>query len=90
MNEYIDNHPYLTLARNINTLNSELTDECKHNSKLIKLINKTIGTSYIDDTGINHLRKFATYAIYIRKVFSEMIEAGATDQELLEIWSEGF
>ena len=91
INEYIDNHPYINLARNINTLNSELTDECKHIPKLIDLINKTIGTSYIsDDSGINYLKISATSVIHLRKIMSQMIEAGATDEEILEIWNDSF
>ena len=90
ISEYIDSHPYLMLAKNINILNTELTDECKHNPQLVAVINKTIGSSYKNDAFIGVLKMLATSCIQIRRIMSDMIEAGATVKEMIEVWNEGF
>ena len=84
---YFDNHPYVILVENILTLISELTDECKHNPKLIELINRTIGANDVINIDINDSKPFVISLIHLRKVLSETIEAGGTTEEILEVWN---
>ena len=84
--EYTENHPLMVLLESIQTLKKELINECKHNPELIELINKTIET-----VDLNKLKSFGNMIssiIYGRKVILEMIEAGATDEEIHEIWNQ--
>ena len=83
--EYVDNHPLTVLLESILTLSKELTNECKQNPELVNLINETfqIHDLSMDAKGIgNHMSSI----IYGRKLILEMIEAGATNEDVFEIW----
>ena len=87
--EYVDNHPYTVQLESIQTLFSELTDECKHNSELADMIDKTVLTLTWDVKVVN-LRASLISLIHFHKLLSEMIEAEATDEEVMELWTEFF
>ena len=85
--KYTDNHPFVMLLESIITLNKELTNECKHNpdSELGKLINEAVPIdSLLMD--IKDIGNRMSSLIYGRKLILEMIEAGATNKEIIEIW----
>ena len=84
ISEYTDNHPFSVLMKSIQTLNDELTNECKHNPMVVQLINKTVGTIYLNaDT--NNIGKLFSPIVNGRKIISEMIEVGASDTEISEV-----
>ena len=82
--EYCDKHPYSIQWENIQTLKSELTNECKHNTKLLKLI----ATTFVIQLDLSDVKAFLISLIILHKVISEVIEAGGTNKEVLEIWED--
>ena len=85
--EYVDNHPCTVQLKGIQTLGNELTDECKHDSELVNMINETILTLGRD---IEDFRPFLISLIHLHKLLSEMIEAEATNEEVEEVWDKFF
>ena len=86
--EHTDNHPYKMQVESIRTLNNELANEYKHNPELGKLVKATIGSYCLDYLNVEaeDLGKGFSDFIHFRKIISEMIEAGATEKEVTEIW----
>ena len=90
--EYTDHHPYKIQMESIQTLHKELANEYKHNPKLVELIKDTIGTycsSYLNIEPVDMGKRFS-HVIQLRKLISEMIEAGATDKEVFEVYEQFF
>ena len=90
--EHTNNHPYKMQMESIQTLNNELANECKHNPKLVKLVKETIGTYCLNCVNIEAKDLGIRFSgmIHLRKIISEMTEAGATDKEILEISNQFF
>ena len=83
--EYTDNHPLVVLLESIVILNEELTNEFKHNPELVKLINEKFEINILS-MDIKDMGNDISTIIYGRKLILEMIEAGATNEEVFEIW----
>ena len=81
--EYVDNHPCTMFTRSIQVLTNELTEECKHNPDIVKLIDKTIG-SYGKDINVRNVGKAVSIMIHTCNIASEMIKAGVPDAEIAE------
>ena len=85
LTEYTDNHPFALLMESIQTLKNELTDEYKHNPKLLKLINDTIGI-YCLTYDAKGMGKRLSSMVHCRRIISEMINTGATSDEITEVF----
>ena len=72
LTEHVNSHPYILLVKSIQTLNSELTDECKHNPELVKLVHETVGI-YCSKRLTKNVGKNMVDLIHLRKLISEMI-----------------
>ena len=84
--EYFDKHPYSIQLENIQTLKSELINECKHNTQLLELIT----TIFVIQLDLSDFKAYLISFINLHKVISEVIEAGGTNEEVLEIWNNFF
>jgi len=88
--EYIDNHPYKVLMDTIETLINELTDECKQNPKLVAFINEKLEKSPLVFTEIQSYNTWLLGMVDLHKIILEMIEAGNTSEEIMEVFSSFF
>ena len=76
--EYCNNHAYKVQTESIETLKS---NECKHNTELVKLINNTIGASIKSTMAINGMKTILISLIHFHELLSEMIKAKATKKD---------
>ena len=84
--EYTNHHPYTVLIRSIQALYNELTEECKCNPKVVKMIDIAIG-SYCIDVSSQRIRKLISGIVHLRNVASEMIKAGVSNSEIVTIFN---